>query len=300
MMLSISTSWNDKQGLPWRDWFNQVKNFGLSALELGYMVNHAGLKEIEGLLPEFNFKVSSIHNFCPIPNDEPSCRHVSNYYRLSSLDSYERAKAIEWTKVCIDTACRVKAPVVVIHAGTLDKEGDPANAFVQLYREGKQASREFQKLRQDFIQFRRTQAAPFIEALENSLKQVMDYAQKNKIKIGLETRYYPNEIPNFEEIGYFLNLFHRQGMYYWHDVGHAEINERLGLVNHLDFLKAYQDKMIGVHLHGMKVARDHLAPFDGDMDLNKILPFIKSHMYRVIEARHATPAQIKEAVQKLI
>ena len=137
-------------------------------------------------------------------------------------------------------------------------------------------------------------------ALEQSLTEVTGYSRQKNIKIGLETRYYPIEIPNFEEIGYFLGLFDQEAMGYWHDVGHAEINSRLDIRPHLDFLEAYKDRLIGVHLHGIKGKRDHLAPFDGDMDLNPFLSYFGPDVLRVVESKpFASAAQMKVAVFQL-
>ena len=89
-------------------------------------------------------------------------------------------------------------------------------------------------------------------------------------------------------------------MYYGHDVGHAKVAERLGLARHLDFLERFQDRMIGMHIHGVKVLRDHFAPFVGDFDLGKVMPFIRKDLIKVIEASHsATKEELKEAIKKL-
>ena len=94
-----------------------------------------------------------------------------------------------------------------------------------------------------------------------------------------------SETRSFDEIGYFLDLFGNKGMGYWHDVGHADMNARLGIKSHKDFLESYKDKLIGVHLHGIKGRRDHLAPFDGDMNLNEFLPYFGPHVIQVIESK---------------
>ncbi|HNV23626.1 MAG TPA: hypothetical protein PKH98_01930, partial [Candidatus Omnitrophota bacterium] len=107
-------------------------------------------------------------------------------------------------------------------------------------------------------------------------------------------------IPNFEEVDYFLNQFYKQGMFYWHDVGHAEINERLGIYSHKKILEKYQDKMIGVHLHGMDGRYDHKAPFMGDFDLGKYLQYFKAPVIKVVETHQSLPEEMKEAVCKLI
>ena len=298
-MLSISTSWNSGPETDWSQWLTQVKDLGLDTIELSYTLNHHQLATIEPLLGSMKIKVSSIHNFCPIPNDEPSTHHVSNYYRLSSLDDHERRQAVKWTKICIDTAVRVGAQVVVIHAGTVELMDDPANHLLKLYKEGKKDSSEFQESRKRLLDLRRQKRDPYLKVLEESLGEVTRYAQERNVKIGLETRYYPTEIPNCEEVEYFLNRFTSFGMYYWHDVGHAQINERLGIAPHLEFLQRYKSRMIGVHLHGMHETRDHLAPFDGDLDLNPLLPFFPKDMIRVIESRYASVEQIKAAVDIL-
>lgn len=298
-MFAISTSWNVKLGTDLREWVKTVQGLGFTAVELSYTLTQAQLKEIEGLLKEFSLRVSSIHNFCPLPFDEPSPRHPSNHYRLSALDEFERAKAVDWTQTTVDTAQRVGAGVVVIHAGTIEMDDEAVKKMFGLYSAGKSGTAEFTKARDEFLKARKAKKGPYLEALKKSLTDVTDYAHSRGVKIGLETRYYPVEIPNFEEVGYFLDLFGKKGMYYWHDVGHAEVNERLKIKHHSDFLKTYKDKMIGVHLHGMRQLRDHLAPFDGDMELSQALPYLKDDMIKVIEARHATLEQLKSGIEKL-
>ncbi len=297
-MLSISTSWMDSE-TDIKSWLPQVKELGFDAIELSYKVTEDQLKEAESLLGKLGLKVSSIHNFCPTPNDGTSTRHISNYYRLSSVDEEERKSAVKWTKIAVDTALRVGAGVVVIHAGTLDFEDERSPHLFELYVNGQADSGEFLKERRRILNLREEKKGPFIKALTTSLVEVMTYSQQKNVLIGLETRYYPIEIPNFDEIAYFLDLFGRQGMRYWHDVGHAEINDRLGITLHKDFLETYKDQLIGVHLHGVLGRRDHLAPFEGDMDLAKIMPFLKKNVSRVIEARYATVEQMRNAIAKL-
>jgi len=298
-MLSISTSWMDEK-TNIMGWLTQVKELGFDSVELSYKVTEKQLKKAEDHLAKLKLKVSSIHNFCPTPNDEPSDRHLSNYYRLSSVDEHERQQAVKWTNIAIDTAKRVEADVVVIHAGTLDYEDGRTSKLFDLYVNGQKDSNEFEIERERILTLREANKGPYLDALKKSLDEVMSYSQTNGIKIGLETRYYPIEIPNFEEIGYFLNLYGSKGMGYWHDVGHADMNERLGIKSHIDFLETYKDQLIGVHLHGIKGRRDHLAPFEGDMDLNKYLTYFEGGVLKIVESKpFASLDLIKAAVSKL-
>ncbi len=266
---------------------------------MGYRTTHESLKEFEVLLKKHNVKVSSLHNFCPSPNDGTTDRHPSNHYRLSAVDEAERLKAVEWTNKTIDTAKKVGARVVVIHAGTMDFEDIRAPYFFELQAQGKTNTPEFKAERERILKARLEQRAPHIKALEKSLKAVTDYAKKNGVLIGLETRYYPIEMPNFDEVGYFLKMFGPDVMGYWHDVGHAQMNEKLGITQHLDFLNTYKDRLIGVHLHGIEGRRDHMAPFHGDMDLNALMPYFGKNIIKVVETKYATEEELKTAVNIL-
>jgi hypothetical protein len=58
--------------------------------------------------------------------------------------------------------------------------------------------------------------------------------------------------------------------------------------------------LIGVHIHGINGRRDHLAPFEGDMDLNQFLKYFDSNILKVIESKSsASQEMIQKAVEKL-
>jgi len=299
-MLSISTAWNYREDMNALQMLIELKATGLKFLELGYHLRRHQLEELIPLLEPMNFKISSIHNYCPVPDDGHSSRHISNYYRLSALEETERQRAVKWTCNSIDTAVRVGAGVVVIHAGTVELEERQLKQLFDLYQGGKKETKEFIQLRDELLRKRREECSVYLEALQKSLDEVMSYTQKKKMRIGLETRYYINEIPNWEEVGLLLTRYHHQGMFYWHDVGHAEVNERFGISPHLGYLKHYANLMIGWHLHGVKILRDHQAPLEGDFDLMKVLPFSKKDHIKVIESHSmATLEQIRKAVKIL-
>jgi sugar phosphate isomerase/epimerase len=283
-----------------KQWLVEVKELGFDAVELSYKITDGQLKDAEDQLGKMKLKVSSIHNFCPTPSDGPSDRHLSNYYRLSSVDEHERQQAVKWTNIAVDTAQRMGAGVVVIHAGTCDFEDERSPRLFELYVNGQGNSDAFIKERARILTLRKEKRGPYIEALEKSLSEVMAYSRPKNITIGLETRYYPIEIPNFEEIGHFLGIYGKQGMGYWHDVGHAEINDRLGIKPHIEFLETFKEYLVGVHLHGIKGRRDHLAPFEGDMDLDRLLPHFGPRVLKIVESKpFASIDRIREAVTRL-
>jgi sugar phosphate isomerase/epimerase len=298
-MLAISLPWTKEDHVDVKNMLQSVKDMGLDAIEFGYTLTH---EQVETMIPLMNImgiRSASVHNFSPIPNDRPSPRHVSNYYRLTAVDEQERLSAVHWTNHSIDTAARTGATVVVIHAGMIEL-GDPRSPeLLNLYKEGKGDTSAYQEIRQNLLKERERIKGPHLQALVKSLDAVMAYAQSKEIKIGLETRYYPTEIPNFQEIGELLNRYRAYGMGYWHDVGHAEVNGRLGITPHEEYLKAYGRDLIGVHLHGVKGLRDHNAPFCGDFNLETVLPYFQKETIKVIESRFGTFDQLTVAVAKL-
>ncbi len=298
-MLSVSTAWNYRAGVSMRQLLLEIKETGARGVELGYKITVDQLEQSVLLLKELDLKVSSVHNFCPLPDDHLSSRHASNYYRLTSLDESERKLAVFWTQKSVDTALRVGAGVVVIHAGTVEMPEELSEKLFKSYKVSDEGAGAFEELREKFIKQRQAARGPYIDALIKSLTQLMQYAQDKNIKIGLETRYYPTEIPNSQEIGELLEKFHNKGLWYWHDVGHAEANDRLGIYNHQDCLKRYAQKLIGFHLHGVKILRDHQAPFQGDFDITRVYPFIKKHHIKVIESHaSATREEISAALNE--
>ncbi|MBF0484293.1 MAG: sugar phosphate isomerase/epimerase [Candidatus Omnitrophica bacterium] len=298
-MLSLSSCWNYSTDIDIHKWLVQVKDMGFNAIELDYKISRSHLQQIHKTLPKLGLAVSSVHNFCPTPNDELSPRHVSNYYRLSSLDEWERKKAVGWTCYTIDTAVEFKAKAVVLHAGMIESDDIRSKKLFDLYKHGKELSAAFLQERERILKFRKKNCDPYLAVLEESLRDVMDYAYRKKIKIGLETRYYPTEIPNFQEIGMLLSLFERKGMGYWHDVGHAEMNSLLGITDHRDYLEAYGKYLIGVHLHGMEGIDDHLVPFAGDMNLTALMKFFDKSVIKVVETSASSVEEMREAVDRL-
>jgi sugar phosphate isomerase/epimerase len=298
-MLAISLPWAKEDNTDVTAMLKSVQDLGLNAVEFGYTLTQEHIDAMIPLMKKMGIKASSVHSFSPVPNDKPSPRHVSSYYRISALDEDERKSAVLWMDRSIDTAVRIGAPVVVLHAGGVDL-GDPRSPeLLELYKQGKAGTAEFVAARETLLNEREKARSPYIEALIKSFDAIMRYAQDKGVKIGLETRYYPTEIPNHKEIGEFLKRYRGQGMHYWHDVGHAEVNSRLGITSHEDYLKSYGRDLIGVHLHGVDKLRDHNAPFVGDFDLSAVLGHFTKDTIKVIESRFGTFDQLKKAVAQL-
>jgi sugar phosphate isomerase/epimerase len=116
-----------------------------------------------------------------------------------------------------------------------------------------------------------------------SLDEIARYSEEKKIKVGLETRLFYEEIPNFEEFKIIFDKFNGSNIYYWHDMGHAQVFENLGFEKHEDFLKSYSNRMLGIHMHDIIGCDDHQAAGVGSMDFDMVARYINENTIKVVE-----------------
>ncbi|MDP8259892.1 MAG: TIM barrel protein [Candidatus Gygaella obscura] len=299
-IVSLSTAWNSKTTHDTRKMLEDIKHLGVDFIELGYNITPLRLKEINNLLPKVGLKVSSVHNYCPLPLEGMPKRSLTDRYRLSSLDETERKNAVNATKVTIETAASFNASVVVLHAGTVEFDQDSTKQLLQLYRKEAKDSSEYENMKSSFLTYRTNSCEVYLKSAMNSIEELIPFAVEHNVRLGIETRYYPNEIPDFQELEIIFKVFNNEQVVYWHDLGHAEVSERLGFTKHKKFLEKHKKRLYGMHIHDLKGIDDHLAPFTAEMDFSLIEPYINKHTLLVVEAHsQATKEELKHAVKKL-
>jgi sugar phosphate isomerase/epimerase len=295
--LALSTSWNAKNHKDGNSLIREIKNMGFDKVELNFTLTSKMVKDIEQLVKMGEIRVVSLHNYCPLPDWMNPEEASPDFYSLSSLNEDERKKAIEQTKVTIDAAGHLQAQAVVLHMGKVEMQGD-FRRLILLYNQGLRESEDYRRLKFEIIKERKRYSDKFLKMALASLEELSGYALKKNIKLGVENRYYFNEVPSLEELDIFFQQLGGR-IYYWHDIGHAQNLENLGLYKHDDFLK-YSDHMLGVHLHNIVGTRDHRAPLNGEFDFRKLVPYIKGDTLKVMEAHHpATAVQLIESARYL-
>ncbi|MEJ2038089.1 MAG: hypothetical protein P8X55_04050, partial [Desulfosarcinaceae bacterium] len=105
---------------------------------------------------------------------------------------------------------------------------------------------------------------------------------------GLQTSGYPTEIPDSRELRIIFERFAEAPIRYWHDVGHAMIQERLGFDRAEELVRENAEKLAGTHLHDVTGYRDHLAPGNGDVDFVRLRSLLPEHAVKVIEVHTST------------
>lgn len=290
MSLALSTAWNSFRYTHADDLLREIKNLGFEAIELGFSLTAAMVYEIEALISQEGIKVVSLHNYCPIPDGLKIAEALPDCYSMSSLDEEIRRKAIKYSKITIDTAQRLNAQAIVMHCGRVDIP-DSTRELANLFNQGLKDSNKYNLLKDKALQERNKFYKPYLKNTLKSLEELNNYAENKNVLLGIENRFYVQEIPSFEEIGLILNNFRGSNIFYWHDTGHAQVLDNLGFNPHCEYLDAYSDYMVGVHLHNCIATSDHRAPHLGEIDFNLLNPYLRKETLKVIEAHHPSSSQ---------
>ena len=283
-MFSLSTSWNSSKQPHAIDMIREIRAIGFEYIELGFSLPIGWVDDALALKAQGLIKISSLHNMCPLPPGIGPKKASPDYYSLSSDDEKERALAIEAVKNTIAYARRAGAAAVVIHTGSVPIK-DRTGSLVSAY--GNDAI--YERIKNSIIKERSAQRDTYIDNVIRNLKELVPIAKGAGVKLCIENRYSYRDIPLPDEFDMIFRAV--KDVWYWHDVGHAEVLERLGFIRHTDFLDKFSGRLIGIHLHDIiGLLEDHKAPLGGTFNFEKIVPYIKNSTIKVIEAHQPATA----------
>jgi sugar phosphate isomerase/epimerase len=288
-MYSLSTCWNSRRHTDGRAMLREIRDLGFAWAELSHGIRLSLLPGIIDAVNAGEIKISSLHNFCPLP---VGVNHASpNLYEFSDERPRQRELAVKYTLKTFDLAERVKAPVVVLHLGSMDLKDYTEKLTGMLERDGKKSPR-YEKLRAEAAAKREAAKTKAVERTNETLHQLLPEAEKRGLKLGIENRQALEEIPLDNDFEHFFREFDSPNMVYWHDVGHAQIKETLGFLDHKKHLEALAPRLAGFHIHDVIFpAHDHAPPGAGTVDFAALKPFVKPDHIKVLELHPSLPVE---------
>jgi len=275
--VSLSTMWSLKYK-SMAEFVRRAREFGFTHLELNASLTPEKLNE---LLAVRGLPISSVHAPCPNARNWEGVE--ANVLSLSALNEDERREAVGFARATVDLAERVGAGFVILHAGWVVMNPELEQGMRRLYDADQAAGEEFNGLKSRLMAAREFFACPHLEAAKESLLELAGYAHSKGIRLGLENRSDYHEIPTLEEMLDLLGELPPETVGYWHDVGHAEMQSRLGFTPHEDWFTALRDRMFGIHLHDIQGLSDHRAPGTGEQNWEMIAANIPDGAVRVCE-----------------
>ena len=259
----------------------EIRELGFEHAELSHGTRISLLPGILEAVEAGEMKISSLHNFCPLPMGINYA--APNLYQFSSQRARERELAQRYTLKTIELAARVKAPVVVLHLGSIEMK-DYTKKLLQLAARGEKESAKYQKLCSELAEKREAKKEPFVERTKELLKKILPEAESRGIKLGVENRQALEELPLDSDFQFLFRELASPNLVYWHDTGHAQIKDNLGFIHHTMHLESLRERLFGFHVHDVEFpGRDHCAPGSGTIDFAALAPLVKKEHVKVFE-----------------
>jgi sugar phosphate isomerase/epimerase len=276
----------------------EIRDLGFQYAELSHGTRISLLPGILEAVDAGEIKISSLHNFCPLPMGVNYA--APNLYQFSAERVRERELAERYTLKTIEFAVRVKAPVVVLHSGSIDMK-NYTDKLLDLAAKGEKAAAKFAKLCSEADEKREARKGPFVERVYEVLKKLLPAAEGQGIKLGVENRQALEELPVETDFQFMFRELNSPSLVYWHDTGHGQIKENLKFIHHAMHLESLRDKLYGLHVHDVQFpGRDHCAPGSGMIDFTALKPFISPEHIKVFELSPSlTVEEVKGGIEHL-
>jgi len=292
---ALSTLWAIHNFPTLQDFCTAAGRMGFRHIELNHQVNSGHLEGLDLA----GYRVSSVHEPCPADISTETLRNED--WLISAVDEEKRLKGMEAVKRSIDLAARLGAPLVVVHAGNVQADVGLERDLKTLVKTGQHFTEEYERLRERFMHQRREVSGPRLEAVKESLVELVDYASRGGVTLGLENRYHYMDIPTPDEMETLLQLAQPGRLGFWLDTGHAHALGVLGLVDEAEWSARFADRIVGIHFHDAIGTRDHNSPGRGEIDFAGLAARLPASAQRTLEIRpDVTAVQLKLGIQYLI
>ncbi|HEY1173067.1 MAG TPA: sugar phosphate isomerase/epimerase [Verrucomicrobiae bacterium] len=296
-MYSLSTCWNSNRHTDGRAMLEEIRDLGFEYAELSHGIRISLLPGIFEAVAKGVIKISSVHNFCPLPlgYNHPN----PNIFKFSAQKETEWSNALKYSIKSLETAAKVKAVAMVLHFGRLPISDEVTDMLSEAIK-ADDAAKHGDILEAMMIERERVKEAPQSRAIK-LVKELAVKAAEMDIKLGLEIREAVDEIPLEGDYPAILNEFPPDTVGYWHDIGHAQIKANLGLIHHRAHLDTVAPRLFGFHIHDVIFPdQDHRAPGTGSIDFKGLASYAAGNKIKVMELNPSvTVDEVKQGFEFL-
>jgi sugar phosphate isomerase/epimerase len=287
-LFSLSTCWSSHRHNDGYAMAREAAELGFQFIELSHGIRITLVPGVLKAVEEGVIKISSTHNFCPLPTGVVHA--APNLFEPSALDAREHEQWLRHTKRSIDFAAQVKATILVCHLGSVRffwlNPARKLRAYAHRHADAKLAQDEKYRtlLEKSRVKLRK-QMGPFWERTKQSIDEVLAYAKQKGVRLGLENREKFEELPVDEDFPAFVSAFPADAaLGYWHDTGHADIKETMGMINHRLQLDLMKPRTLGFHLHDVNAqGQDHQPIGAGHIDFKMVSEYWRPEHVLVLE-----------------
>jgi sugar phosphate isomerase/epimerase len=194
----------------------------------------------------------------------------------------------------IDTvrfAAELNATTVIVHAGYV-KMRMLTPKLIDLCAGGRQDSQSYERTRTRLLLRRQRKAERFLGYLFAAIEELVPVLEKTGVRLAFENLPSWEAVPSEAEMARILEAVKSPCIAYWHDIGHGQTRQNLGLVSQTAWLPKLAPSLAGMHIHDvLPPARDHLVPGAGEVAFDLFLPYLGENMELVLEPAPGTEGE---------
>lgn len=262
-MIGISTSCGNYKKIK-----KIIEKINVFFAELNYRDTEIDFLKNKKIFDDYGIPFLGVHSPAPLIEKIKSASRVID---LVSEDREIIKNSIKYIENSIRFARERNMEYIIIHAGGNEKIGE------EILK-----SKE-KKYLKDFLKEREKRGKVYLSRFFKNFEKILKLSEELKIKIAIEIRFYPGEFPNFFELKKIFEEIDSEILYYWHDLGHAYVREKI--LREPSYLKNFKDKILGIHIHDIKGFDEHKPPFKGNIDFIEFFEEIEKikNIYLVFE-----------------
>ena len=282
-MYSFSTCWNSHRHTDGRAMLREIRDLGFEYAELSHGTRISLMPGILEAVDAGEIRISSLHNFCPLPMGVES-------RRAQPLPVLRRTSPRTRTGRSLHAQ---DARVRRARQGPAGRAAQRQHRDEELHRQAARPGRRAAKrktpkyaeaLRRAGREARGEEGDSSSSGPYESLRKLLPEAEARGIKLGIENRQALEELPLESDFDFLFREIASPNVVYWHDTGHAQIKENLGFIHHAMHLESLRDRLSGFHIHDVQFpGRDHCAPGTGMIDFAALKPMVKPEHIKVFE-----------------